>query len=68
MNEFHNSIQKLFELRSYADIRAMKMRKTSLSFLRLEDGTKMITNQTDPTCDGIVTGIQIRGLAENIAA
>jgi hypothetical protein len=33
----------IFELRSYAVIRAMKMRKTLLSFvfLRLEDGAKM---------------------------
>jgi hypothetical protein len=30
MNELDKSIQKLFELRSYADIRAMKKRKTSL--------------------------------------
>jgi hypothetical protein len=43
MNELDKSIQKLFELRSYAVIRAMKMRKTLLSFvfLRLEDGAKM---------------------------
>jgi hypothetical protein len=49
MDELNKSTQKLFELRSYADIRAMKMRKTSLSFvlLRLEDGAKMVAGRVD---------------------
>ena len=49
LNELEKSIQRLLELLLYADIRAMKMRKTSLSFvfLRLEDGAKMVAGRVD---------------------
>jgi len=49
VNELDKSIQKLFELRSYAVIRAMKMRKTLLSFVffRLEDGAKTVAGRVD---------------------
>jgi hypothetical protein len=49
MNELDKSTQKLFELRSYAVIQAMKMRKTLLSFVfwALEDGAKMVVLRVD---------------------
>ena len=48
MNELDKSSQKFFELRSYAVILAIKMRKTLLSFFwRLEDGVKMVAGRVD---------------------
>jgi|ERR1700730_8415063 len=47
MNEFGKSIQQLFELRSNADIRALKLRKTLPDVLRLEDGAKMVAVGVD---------------------